>query len=178
MRNGLSPRLCIAGVLKSDAPCRLLRTGGKGRKVDLQACSLDGEARSPVAFLDKSALGKGWRAWGGRITRTPFLAPLRKGWASSAGGDRKAARRAVSVATKEATGIDSRARGSPSPQTIMDSVSRPCYSAVCPSFSRLTATASPCAPPPAMRASSAWRAWASSRVQSVKVLLPRTCLLT
>ena len=102
----------------------------------------------------------------------------RKLRASTAERDRKAARRAVSVATKEATGIDSRARGSPSSQTIMDSVSRPCYSAVCPSFSRLTATASPCAPPPAMRASSAWRAWASSRVQSVKVLLPRTCLLT
>ncbi len=60
----------------------------------------------------------------------------------------------VSVATKEATDIDSKARGSPSPQTIMDSVSRP-YSAACRSFSRLPATASPCAPPPAMRASSA-----------------------
>ena len=115
-------------------------TSGKGRKVGFQAYSLDGEAQSPAASLDKSALGKGWGAWGE--------------------GEHRQRRR----------------RGSPSPQTIIDSVSRP-YSAVMPR-SRLTATASPCAPPPAMRASSAWRSSASRRVQSVKVLLPRTCLLT
>lgn len=43
--------------------------------------------------------------------------------------------------------------------------------------SRLRATASPCAPPPAMRASSSWRAALSSGRQSVKVALSRMVLL-
>ena len=53
---------------------------------------------------------------GGRITGTPFL---RKGWALSRQQRPKAAagraRQAVPVATKEATGIDSRDEGFPFP---------------------------------------------------------------
>ena len=92
--------------------------------------------RSPCIRPDKSALGRGWGAWGegehlprrrrgspspqtGRArqaTQEPY-GHRQQSYTSRAGGDQKAARRAVSVATKEATDIDSKARGSPSPQS-------------------------------------------------------------
>ena len=47
-----------------------------------------------------------------------------RGTTSRARRDRMAARRAVPVATKEATGIDSNARGAPAPQEIISYIPR------------------------------------------------------
>ena len=67
--------------------------------------------RIPDASPDKSALGKGWGAWGeGLRERLSFG----KAGPSRAGSDRRRPQ-AVPVATKEATGIDSRDEGFPFP---------------------------------------------------------------
>ena len=62
-------------------------------------------------FPEKSALGKGWGAWGEGLQERLSSG---KAGPSRASSDRMAAQ-AVPVATKEATGIDSRDEGFPFP---------------------------------------------------------------
>ena len=96
--------------------CRLSQRGKM--KIYCRFCAFGGrllmksaDAAAAVQFPDKSALGKGWGAWGeGLQERLSFgkagpLAPAATEWRPQA----------VPVATKEATGIDSRDEGFPFP---------------------------------------------------------------
>ena len=82
-------------------------------------------APNALTAPDKSALGRGWGALGEGWRERLFSLRCEKAGPSRAGGDRKAARRAVSVTTQEVTGIGSNARDPPSPQTKANSANSP-----------------------------------------------------